>query len=366
MAKQLLHVKALVKKVDDQEEGMITGVVGSTAVIDRVGDTINQDGWVLNNYKKNPVVLWGHNVRDDRPPIGKAVKVWFDGVRKKKLMFDIKFDLQDTFAADIYRKVKEGFVNAVSVGFQPLEWQDNEFLSMDLLELSFVPVPANPDALVGLRGLNPVNDIKELYKPKELADFEGLKIVENKSVLPFKDLGIAPISEGWDGPGEVKKAEVSDLKLMSAWVDSESADTKSAYKLPHHKAVGHKAVWRGVAAAMAALLGGRGGVDIPDSDRRGVYNHLVKHYKQFDREAPEFRLIETQVLKGLDEEIAALILEREDKHAIRLLKQVIILLKEQRNNLKRKEQRVTEPTEDDVTDALKVLDIALSKAKEKS
>jgi len=30
-------------------------------------------------------------------------------------------------------------------------------------------------------------------------------------------------------------------------------------------------------------------VDIPDSDRRGVYNHLASHYRDFDREPPEFR-----------------------------------------------------------------------------
>jgi hypothetical protein len=76
---------------------------------------------------------------------------------------------------------------------------------------------------------------------------------------------------------------------MCAWYDSDNPDVKSSYKLPHHHASGnHAVVWRGVAAAMAALLGARGGVDIPDSDKEGVYNHLAKHYKDFDKEPPEF------------------------------------------------------------------------------
>ena len=49
-----------------------------------------------------------------------------------------------------------------------------------------------------------------------------------------------------------------------------------------------KTVWRGVAAAMAALKGARGGVDISSADRRGVYNHLARHYREFDEEPPEF------------------------------------------------------------------------------
>ena len=82
-----------------------------------------------------------------------------------------------------------------------------------------------------------------------------------------------------------KKAEVDHLKKMCTWFNSEKPDLKSSYKLPHHKAEGHKAVWRGVAASMAALLGARGGVKIPEEDRKGVYNHLKKHYKQFDKKS---------------------------------------------------------------------------------
>ena len=128
---------------------------------------------------------------------------------------------------------------------------------------------------------------------------EAEEDVETKAVIPFKDLGKAPESEAWDGPAEVAAAEVSDLKLICAWYDSENADVKSSYKLPHHKAKGHSAVWRGVSAAMGALLGARGGVQIADSDKKGVYSHLKKHYGQFDKEAPEFKDYEEDELKKL-------------------------------------------------------------------
>ncbi len=103
----------------------------------------------------------------------------------------------------------------------------------------------------------------------------------------------APEGEEWDGPAEVAAAEVEDLKVMCAWVDEEAEDVKQGYKLPHHKADGeHTLVWRGVTGAMGALLGARGGVQIPESDRQGVYDHLSRHYSDFDREAPEFRMLE--------------------------------------------------------------------------
>jgi hypothetical protein len=100
----------------------------------------------------------------------------------------------------------------------------------------------------------------------------------------------------WDGPAELAAAGVEDLKVMCAWraeLDDDEDPTKGDYKLPHHKADGeHACVWRAVAAAMASILGARGGVDIPDGDRRGVYDHLAKHYAEFDREPPEFKSID--------------------------------------------------------------------------
>jgi len=44
---------------------------------------------------------------------------------------------------------------------------------------------------------------------------------------------------------------------------------------------------------MGALMGARGGVDIPDGDRRGVYSHLAKHYRDdFDEEPPDIVIAE--------------------------------------------------------------------------
>ena len=43
---------------------------------DRAGDVIKAEGWELDNYRQNPVVLWAH--RHDLLPIGKSVDIWVE------------------------------------------------------------------------------------------------------------------------------------------------------------------------------------------------------------------------------------------------------------------------------------------------
>lgn len=93
-----------------------------------------------------------------------------------------------------------------------------------------------------------------------------------------------------DGSGDKDKVTWSKFETGFVYVDPENKDNFGGYKLPHHDIIdgGLKTVWRGVSAAMAALMGARGGVIIPDNEKKGAYNHLKKHYAQFDKEPPEF------------------------------------------------------------------------------
>jgi hypothetical protein len=123
----------------------------STNDVDRDRDIMNQDGWDLDSYHKNPVVLWAHSHFD--PPVAKSIKI---GVSAKVLKSRDRFTPPDmnAFGHMIYRMVSGGFIKAKSVGFRILEYTiDNErggwnLDSNELLEHSYVPVPANPHALV--------------------------------------------------------------------------------------------------------------------------------------------------------------------------------------------------------------------------
>jgi hypothetical protein len=111
----------------------------------------------------------------------------------------------------------------------------------------------------------------------------------------------APKQRDWDWSGTDKLDEIREhggwkaVANAHAWYDP-SADEhdppreKGAYKLPHHELIDGRlhVTWRGVVSAMTVVNGARGGVDIPDADRRNVYEHLASHYEEFDEEPPEF------------------------------------------------------------------------------
>lgn len=133
--------------------------VFSDATVDHAGDSIDPKGWDLGVFKRNPVALFSHMSWE--PPIGRASNVKVEG---DQLVGDIEFAAADVydFADTIYRLVKGGFMNAVSVGFKPKEWAfaaDKDrpfginFKKQTLLEISVCPVPCNPNALGEARSL---------------------------------------------------------------------------------------------------------------------------------------------------------------------------------------------------------------------
>lgn len=147
-----------VEKLGDRTIGFTI----STGAVDRDMDTINVRGWHLENFRKNPVVLWSH--RADELPIGKVVDLGRDD---RRLHAAVKFlpggygaasDLADC----IYRMSSDGYLSATSVGFKPIKWDftDDEerggdgwfpgidFAEQELVELSVVCVPSNPEALI--------------------------------------------------------------------------------------------------------------------------------------------------------------------------------------------------------------------------
>jgi hypothetical protein len=131
----------------------------SKEVVDRDGDILRASGVDFSNYMKNPVFLSFHNSREF--PLGKVTKFWVEGNEVKAIVY---FPTLEELSTDpnnasekaklvdfTYHCYKTGMLNAVSVGFIPLEWieTDNgyDILKWELLEFSAVAVPANQDAI---------------------------------------------------------------------------------------------------------------------------------------------------------------------------------------------------------------------------
>lgn len=150
----------------------------STDTVDRMGDTIDVKGWKLDAYRKNPVVLWAHD--NESLPVGKATKIWLEN-GKLKATAEFTPAGMAKFNDTIFDMLKGGFLNAVSVGFMPIEYAFVEdadrrfgidFKQQELLEFSVVSVPANGEALIESRASD--EEVSDRIKA-DLAAAERLK-----------------------------------------------------------------------------------------------------------------------------------------------------------------------------------------------
>jgi HK97 family phage prohead protease len=121
----------------------------SSGNVDRMGDVIDQNGIELANYKNNPIVLFGHD--SGQLPVGRATSIY---VMNNRLQASMQFG-SGRFAKSVEESVRNGTLNATSIGFAPLSWDFStdrkagiDFHSIELLEFSIVPVPANADCLL--------------------------------------------------------------------------------------------------------------------------------------------------------------------------------------------------------------------------
>ena len=184
--------------------------VSSDETLDRYNEVISAAGWKLDNYQRNPVFQNAHQYGDIIFTLGKALVTEIREVGRavpsapsRQVLFQ-----RTQFATDVnpmariaYGLYRGKFLNAVSVGFVPIRWQDGSgslsaggegrgevesfsasasssssparriFLEQELLEVSAVAIPANPNALaLGLKsGAIAKSDLKDVLDLFRLA-----------------------------------------------------------------------------------------------------------------------------------------------------------------------------------------------------
>lgn len=166
------------KEADDSEDTGRFKVVATSDDMDRDGEIIAVEGWDFENFNKNPVLLWGHDFYS--MPIGKVTKLTRDG---NKIIAEGIF--APTERGQEVRKAYDGeFLNTVSVGFIPRERKGNTITKSELLELSFVPVPANANA-VALRAVEELSTkmLGGKSESEEGEENKGEPVEEGKGVV---------------------------------------------------------------------------------------------------------------------------------------------------------------------------------------
>lgn len=121
-------------------------VVASTEDVDRAWEVIKVDWWRWKNFMKNPVIIANHIYKVENI-VGKATEIY---IKNNQLVIEWVFSSSNplwVLLADLY---EEGMIKSVSVWFIPKSRDKNNakiITEAELLELSFVAVPCNPNAL---------------------------------------------------------------------------------------------------------------------------------------------------------------------------------------------------------------------------
>ncbi|MDR3577064.1 MAG: HK97 family phage prohead protease [Anaerolineaceae bacterium] len=142
-------------KAIDEERGIFEAMI-TTQGPDRGGDIVRAGGAVLDNFRKNPVVLFAHDYSS--PPVAKAISITVLPGQGIKSQYQFPQRGISPRADEIRDLIAAGFMNGVSIGFVPLVSADikssgdswnppQDYQSWELLEYSICPVPANADAL---------------------------------------------------------------------------------------------------------------------------------------------------------------------------------------------------------------------------
>jgi len=253
--------KLEIKTIDDT--GIFEGHAAVFGNKDLVDDVIVPGAFkkTLGEHSELPI-LWQH---DTREPIGVTLEAAED---QKGLRVKGQLNLDVARGREAYSLLKQGAIKGLSIGYNVVKeaWQDSvrQIKEVRLWEWSLVTFPANP-----------------------LAQVEAVK-----AVVPYQDLPI--VSAAWDaGKARARvsawaNGDMSKYRKAFLWYDEKNADNLTAYKLPIADIIGGKlrAVDKAIFAAGAAIMGARGGVNIPTADVAKVKAHLAKYYKKLDKQPP--------------------------------------------------------------------------------
>ena len=167
-------------------------VIASTEDSDRSWEIIKADWWDYKNFMKNPVIIANHVYKIENI-VGKATDIY---VKDNQLIIEWIFSEANPLGkllADLY---DEGMVKTVSVWFIPKGRDDGNkriITNAELLELSFVAVPCNPNALsldqkalleenwmLEKKEISPTDGYEE---PSSLGDQSPENSISNKEIL---------------------------------------------------------------------------------------------------------------------------------------------------------------------------------------
>ena len=159
--------------------------LAGTDRLDRDDEVVLPSAFRFENYRKNPVFMYGH--ASGKPSEGEfgmpiGTNLWAKPSRDGTgLVAKFAFDVEDPFAFRLCGKAKRGVLKTYSVRFTPIkfgpptaeeikrrpDWARAKtiYREVELLEISLVALPANPDAETLVKGAKAVDEAEAVTEP---------------------------------------------------------------------------------------------------------------------------------------------------------------------------------------------------------
>jgi HK97 family phage prohead protease len=272
-------------KAIDEAEGIVEAYTNTMGVMDADGDIVEPTAFDKSIRENLPIpVLSGH---DQGKLVGKVIFAqpkYIEG-DEYRLFTRMQFNMDTEAGRDAYSNVAGDYVREWSIGFNIPQDSDvsqegsdvstvlRRIANLDWVEVSSVIRGSSPSTSTVAAKTSPVTD-------------------EAKGAIPSHLT--AWVEDAWDGSlmrGRIK-GSAAILRAAHAWVDVEGdPELKSSYKYLHHQigrnGRGGAANVRAITTALANLNARK--MAIPETDRRGVYNHLARHLRESGRRPSELR-----------------------------------------------------------------------------
>jgi HK97 family phage prohead protease len=239
------------KAVEEDDVLRITGYA-STKAVDRVGDTILPSAWSkggLNNYKKNPIILFNHNYG---APIGKATQLEIDDN-------GLKISAVISKSSPQYPLIKDGVLSTFSVGFlaKDVEYDESNdgfiIKEAELLETSVVTVPCNQDACFSVaKSFENRDEFRKFLKELDIDEPNGQAAEKEVNTSKTGDNGE---TDGQAPRKEIKTMTPEEIQAMIAAEAKKLDDQRVAKELADKAAAAaKKAEDERVAATVATVV----------------------------------------------------------------------------------------------------------------
>ena len=287
------------KAVNDAE-GIVQAVVSVTNIVDNVNDIIVPGAYAETLEKRVPKGVWSH---DTTVPVAKTISAEELNPGDERLpehlkeqdaggvLVKMKFNLNTTRGRDAYEDIKFfGGEQEWSIGYSVPEGGSEmkgdtgirEIKRLEWYEYSpvlFGAAPGTKTVSVKEIDIEAKDDLPE-EEPEE-------EIVEEKG--PIRSHAV-----GFDDDRPWKPAMYKNVRspadkeyysnIFAFHKDGEDPNYKTNYSFIHHY-VGSDgragaAALGGLREGIGSLNGARGGTVLRGSDRKGVYNHLARHYRE--------------------------------------------------------------------------------------